>query len=91
MKFVQTFPIEHELAIRLRGVKPVEFEFTTLKEFLNNEHIRYYTKDVNFKRFTICRHGECELISELKNGNAYKVGVLDGDITEIPEWKPKEF
>lgn len=89
MRFIQHFPPEQEASLRIRGIHPVEFDFSTLKEFLNNEHIRYYTSDINFKRFTICRDAEYELISELKDGKTFKLGVLDGNITEIPEWRPK--
>lgn len=86
MRFIQHLPHDQEISIRLRGVKPVEFDFHSLKDFLDNEHIRYYTGDVNFRRFTICRDKEYELISELKDGKTFKIGVLDGNITEIPEW-----
>lgn len=67
-------------------IKPVEFEFGSLHEFLSHPHIRIFTRDTNFKRFNICRGSEYELISVLKDGRSFKLGVLDGDISEIPEW-----
>lgn len=86
MKFMQYINEEYLLGLTLRGIKPVEFEFSCLNEFLRHPHIKYYTNDTNFKRFVICRDGHIELISELKNGMTYKIGILDGNIHEIPEW-----
>lgn len=69
-------------------IKPVEFDFCSLHEFLSHPHIRIFTRDANFKRFNISRGSEYELISVLKDGRSFKLGVLDGDISEIPEWNP---
>jgi len=86
MKFIQHLPENHLFELTIRGIRRVEFTFTSLRDFLGHEYIRFYTKDPNFKRFTICRDKEIELISELKDGRTFKLGVLDGDMREIPEW-----
>jgi len=87
MKFIQTFP---DVYIRLHlaklGVKPVEFEFVCLKDFLRHPTIRYHTQGASFKKFSICRDKLYELIVELKDGRTYKIGELEGNISEIPEW-----
>lgn len=93
MKFIQHFPPDMEVTLAIQGIKRVEFEFRSLRDFLANEHIQRYIKDVNFRRFTICRSGsEYELISELKGegGRTFKVGVLDGDMRDVPEWCGKK-
>lgn len=89
MKFIQHFPKEQEAYLYIKGIRPVTFDFSTLKEFLNNEFIKKCTLDTNFRRFTICRDSEYELISELKDGRTFKIGVLDGNMSEIPEWVRK--
>lgn len=89
MKFIQYIHPWVMWGLSNMGVKPVEFEFCSLEEFLRHPHIRIYTTDDNFKKFNLCRGSEYELISVLKNGRTCKIGVLDGDITEIPEWNPQ--
>jgi len=72
--------------LQARGINPVRFNFESLEEFLRHPHIKFFTSDPNFERFVICRGSEYELISKLKSGKHYKLGVLDGNISEIPEW-----
>ena len=87
MKFIQHIPdVNTRLQLAKRGIIPVEFSFNCLRDFLRHEHIRYHTQGSQFKRFTICRDKEYELIVELTDGRTYKIGVLDGNIREIPEW-----
>jgi hypothetical protein len=69
-----------------RNIKPVRFTFNDLHSFLSNEFIRRITDDPNFKEFVICRDLEYELIVKLKSGVHHKIGILDGNISEIPEW-----
>ncbi len=90
MKFIQYIPLNERIHCAKMGVVPVEFEFTSLREFNNHEFIRKLWNNDIFKRFTVCRDKEVELVAELKNGNTYKVGTLDGNIYEIPEWLSKE-
>lgn len=89
MKFIQYFEPRYELALAERGVWKIKFDFCSLNEFKRHPHIQYYIRDPNFKRFTICRDKEYELISELKDGKTYKIGILDGNLSEIPEWNPE--
>ncbi len=86
MRFIQHINERDKFWLFSRGVKPVTFDFCSLNEFLSNSLIQILIKDKNFKRFTICRDKEYELISELKDGQTYKIGVLDGNMGEIPEW-----
>lgn len=86
MKFIQHIDPKDILWLSMRGVRPTIFEFCSLNEFLRHPLIQIIIKDTNFKRFTICRGIEYELISELKDGKTYKIAVLDGDMSEIPEW-----
>jgi hypothetical protein len=86
MLFVQYIEERVLPILQERGIKPVRFNFGSLREFLNHSHIRFFTRDPNFERFVISRGSEYELISKLKSGKHYKLGTLDGDITEIPEW-----
>ena len=88
MKFIQYVEERYIFPLKMRGVEIVTFEFCSLNEFLRNDFIKYFTRDNNFKRFTICRDQEYELISELKDGKTFKIGILDGNINEIPEWVP---
>lgn len=88
MKYIQYIEPGIRWWVASMDIKPVEFEFSSLHEFLSHPHIRIFTNDTNFKRFNICRGSEYELISVLKNGRHCKLGVLDGDISEIPEWNP---
>lgn len=93
MKFIQYIDPLVVVSLAARGIFAFEFDFCSLNEFLDNSRIRFYTRDKNFKRFVVCRGVENELISELKCGRSYKLGVIDGDIYEIPEWnlnKPVE-
>lgn len=70
-----------------RNINPVKFNFGSLREFLNNEFIRFFTRDPNFSEFVICRnYSGNELIVKFKSGNHHKIGLLDGDIKNIPEW-----
>ena len=70
-----------------KNIKPVKFEFSSLHDFLNNEFIRYFTKDPLFCEFVLCRsYAENELIVKRLDGKHYKIGLIDGDIKEIPEW-----
>lgn len=86
MRFIQHINPRDILWLSMRGVRPVKFEFCSLNEFLRHSFIQIIIKDTNFKRFTICRGIEHEIISELKDGKTYKIGVLDGNMSEIPEW-----
>jgi len=73
-------------------IKPVKFNFNSLGDFLNNEFIRRFTKDHNFSEFVICRgYCENELIVKLKSGVHHKIGFIDGDIKEIPEWSGQKI
>jgi hypothetical protein len=86
MEFIQHIEERVKPILALRGISPVRFKFSCLREFLRNHHIQFFTKDTNFEKFVISRGSEYELISKLKNGKHYKLGILDGDIKEIPEW-----
>lgn len=86
MLFVQHIDEKIMPLVAARGIKPVRFNFESLNEFLRNPFIQFFTKDKNFRRFVICRDNEYEIISELKCGRLHKLGVVEGDITEIPEW-----
>lgn len=87
MMFVQYIEDSMLPVLAERKIKPVRFDFSCLREFLNNSFIRYFTKDPNFSEFVICRnYSENELIVKLKSGVHHKIGFLDGDISEIPEW-----
>lgn len=88
MKYIQYIEPGIMWWLASMDIKPVEFEFACLREFLNHPHIRIFTGDANFKRFNICRDKEYELISVLKDGRSFKIGILDGNISEIPEWNP---
>jgi hypothetical protein len=75
-----------------RNIKPVKFNFSSLNEFLNNEFIRFFTRDPRFSEFVICRnYSENELIVKFKTGDHHKIGFLDGDIIEIPEWSGQKI
>ena len=87
MRFVQYIEEAMIPILSKRNVKPVIFDFCALNEFLNHEFIRYFTADSIFSEFVICRgYSENELIVKRKDGSHHKIGVLDGDIKEIPEW-----
>ncbi len=86
MEFIQHIEERIRPILAARGILPVRFKFGCLREFLRHSHIQLFTKDPDFERFVICRDSEYELISQLKSGKHYKLGVLDGDMTEIPEW-----
>lgn len=87
MRFAQHIDPKNIPWLAKIGVKPIVFDFCSLNEFMRQPLIQIVTKDLNFKRFTICRAGwEYELISELKDGKTFKLGVLDGNMNEIPEW-----
>jgi hypothetical protein len=86
MLFVQHIEEKIMPLLAARGIKPLRFNFESLNEFLRHPFIQFFTKDKNFERFVICRDKEYELISQLKSGRHYKLGVLEGDIKEIPEW-----
>lgn len=90
MKFIQHIPLYERVHCAKMGVVPLEFEFTSLRDFNYHPFIRRLWDNNIFKRFTICRHGEYELIAELKNGHTFLIGVLEGNISEIPEWQSKE-
>jgi len=87
MRFIQHIDPKNIIWLSKIGVKPIVFDFCSLNEFMRQPLVKIVTKDLNFKRFTICRSGwEYELISELKDGKTFKLGVLDGNMNEIPEW-----
>jgi len=87
MRFIQYIDPKNIIWLAKMGVKPVIFDFCSLDEFMRKPLIHVVVQDTNFKRFTICRAGwEYELISELKDGKTFKLGVLDGNMNEIPEW-----
>lgn len=87
MIFIQYIEDKMIPILAMRNIKPVIFNFTSLHEFLNHEFIRFFTKDTDFSEFVICRtYSENELIIKRKNGEHHKIGFLDGDIKEIPEW-----
>jgi hypothetical protein len=75
-----------------KNINPVKFNFRSLNEFLNHEFIRYFTKDALFSEFVLCRgYSENELIVKKKDGTHYKIGFLDGNISEIPEWSGQKI
>ena len=75
-----------------RKINPVKFNFSSLNEFLNNDFIRYFTKDPLFSEFVLCRgYAENELIIKRKDGTHHKIGLLDGNISEIPEWSGQKI
>ncbi len=87
MVFVQYIEEKMVPILASRNIKPVKFNFGALNEFLNHEFIRFFTGDHRFAEFVICRnYSENELIVKFKSGEHHKIGYLDGDITEIPEW-----
>jgi len=90
MKFIQYIDPLVAVSLAKRGIFAFEFNFCSLKEFLGHPRIRFFTRDSNFKRFVLCRGKEIEVISELKDGRTFKLGVIDGDINEIPEWNPNK-
>ena len=92
MIFVQYIEERMIPILALNNIKPVKFNFSALNEFLNHEFIRFYTGDYNFSEFVICRnYSENELIVKFKSGQHHKIGFLDGDITEIPEWSGQKI
>lgn len=92
MLFVQYIEEKMIPILLSENIKPVRFNFCSLHEFLNHEFIRYFTGDPHFSEFVICRnYSENELIVKRKNGEHHKIGFLDGDITEIPEWCGKKL
>lgn len=88
MRFIQYIDPLCMVELAKKGVFGFEFDFCSLNEFLGHPRIRFYTRDSNFKRFVLCRGKENEVISELKDGRTFKLGVIDGDMSEIPEWNP---
>lgn len=87
MIFIQYIEEKMMPILLAQKIKPVRFNFESLTEFLNHEFIRIFTADINFSEFVICRgYSENELIVKLKDGRHHKIGFLDGNITEIPEW-----
>ncbi len=86
MQFIQYIDEDMVPLLAKRGIAPVRFSFCSLNEFLRHPYIQYFIKDKNFDEFVICRGAEFELISKLKSGKHYKIGVLDGNMSEIPEW-----
>ena len=92
MVFIQYIEEKIMPILSSRNIKPVMFNFASLNEFLNNEFIRFFTSDPDFSEFVICRnYSENELIVKRKNGEHHKIGFLDGDITEVPEWSGKKI
>jgi hypothetical protein len=90
MRFIQYIPPFVALELAKRKIFSFEFNFCSLNEFLGHPRIQFFTRDKNFKRFVLCRGQEIEVISELKDGRSCKIGVLDGDMSEIPEWNPRQ-
>lgn len=92
MVFIQYIEEKMLAILAERNIKPVMFNFGSLYEFLNNEFIRFFTADSNFSEFVICTgYSDNELIVKLKSGVHHKIGFIDGDIKEIPEWSGQKI
>lgn len=81
------------------GIPPKTSVFSNLKELLDIEWIKEYSKDDDFYRFSLLRRDSTglnsfsNLMCEEKEGYKWWViGIINGDISnlkELPEWKPK--
>jgi hypothetical protein len=87
MKFTQYIASFIAAELAKQDIFPFEFEFSNLNDFLENPHMKFYSNDNNFKRFSACRDNEIEIIVELKDGHAFKLGTIDQDLPGIPEWE----